>query len=243
MLTQGLKDWLAQNAGVGSCFAAAGINYTDPDGIARVGSTGDVLNAFVTAHLVGKDNAIIIAGTNYTQLKVINGGTDTAIDDVTFVYQNDGNPVTEPQYCVIVQAAPGLAGTYEFVGPPTGDPSIDLVLTDLEMRQSSVDYHFEMNDMSIISKSTHKIYIALEVRLFAGALTTCPAQGAAFIGMDRVSTTKAVRIKILDPDEIMPINADFYQPDSIRGVHTVCLLVHGTWKRDDLLTEIEGITG
>ena len=243
MLTISLKNWLGANAGIGSCFAAAGINYTDPDGIARTGSTGDVLNAFVVAHMVGKDAVIIIAGTNYTQLKVINEGNDATIDDVTFVYGNDGDPVGEPKFCVVVAAPPGMAGVYEFIGPPTGDPVIDLDLVNLEMRQNLSDYHFEMNDMSIISRSSHRIYIALEVRLFTGALTACPISGAAFVGMDRVSTTKAVRIKILDPDEVMPVNADFYQPASIRGVHTVCLLVHGTWTRDELETEIAGITG
>lgn len=243
MITISLKNWLAANAGVGSCFAATGINYTDPDGIARTGSTGDVLNAFVVAHLVGKDAVIIIAGTNYTQLKVINEGNDATIEDVGFVYGNDGIPVGEPKFCVMAATAPGMAGVYEFIGPPTGDPIIDLDLINLEMRQNLSDYHFEMNDMSIISKSNHRIYIALEVRLFSGALTVCPTSGAAFVGMDKVSTTKAVRIKILDPDEIMPVNADFYQPATIRGIHTVCLLVHGTWTRDELEAEIAGITG
>lgn len=252
MLTTSLKDWLATNAGIstpsiggGFCFSSTGINYTDPDGIARIGSTGDVLNAFVVAHMVGKDAVIIIAATNYTQLKVINEGNDATVDDVAFVYGNDGDPVTESKYCSGVPTPTptpsGLAGTYEFIGPPTGDPVIDLDLVNLEMRQNMTDYHFEMNDMTIISKSAHRIYIALEVRLFPGALSSCPVTGASFIGMDRVSTTKAVRIKILDPDEIMPVNADFYQPASIKGVHTVCLLVHGTWTRVELEAEIAGI--
>lgn len=257
MLTISLKNWLATNAGISTpsidgefCFSSTGINYTDPDGVARTGSTGDVLNAFIVAHMVGKDTAIIIAATNYTQLKAINEGNDATIDDVAFAYGNDGNPVTEPKYCssaaptpTPTPSVPGLAGTYEFIGPPTGDPSIDLDLVNLEMRQNMSDYHFEMNDMRITSKSAHRIYIALEVRLFVGALTTCPTTGATFVGMDRVSTTKAVRIKILDPGEIMPVNADFYQPASIKGIHTVCLLVHGTWTRVELEAEIAGIMG
>ena len=247
MLTTSLKDWLAANAGVGSCFAPAGISYTDPDGIARIGSTGDVLNAFVVAHMVGKDAVIIIAGTNYTQLKVINEGNDTTVDDVAFAYGNDGDPATEPKYCSVaptpIPSAPGLAGTYEFVGPPVGDPTIDLDLSNLEMRQNLTDYHFEMNDIVITNTSTHRIYLALEVRLFAGALTSCPATGASFIGMDRVSTTKIVRIKTIYPGDVLNVNADFYQPASIQGVHTVCLLVHGTWYKDEMEAEIAGITG
>ena len=208
-------------------------------------------------------NALLIAANDE---QIINS------TDITFINTNDGAPVGEPQYCIGAcvplwqceiplngyesdgcgnrrlntacdPAAPGRAGTYEFIGPPSGDPSVDLDLTDLEMRQSLTDYHFEMNDMAITNTSTHRIYVALEVRLFAGALTTCPTTGASFIGMDRVSTSRAVRIKIIDPGEVMPVNADFYQPATIQGVHTVCLLVHGTWTRVELEAEIAGITG
>lgn len=246
MITTALKDWLAINAGIANCYSPSGISYTDPDGIARVGSTGEVLNAFVVAHLVGKDTAVIIAGINYTQLKVINEGNDLVIDDVAFAYNNDGDPVGEPLYCAGVippPTEPGLAGVFEFLGPPVGLPTIILDLSDLTMRQSSVDYHFEMNDLIITSTSTHQCYIALEVRLFSGALTECPVSGAAFVGMDRVSTTRAVRIKLLDPGETINFNADFYQPGTLLGVHTVCLLVHGTWTRSDLVDEVAPIIG
>ena len=140
-------------------------------------------------------------------------------------------------------AAPGLAGTYEFIGPQTGAPTITLDLSALEMKQNSTDYHFEMNDIVITSTSPQNIYIALEVRLFSGALDLCPTSGAVFTGMDRVSTTRIPRIKLLDPGEVNNINADFYQPEAIRGVHTVCLLVHGAWTRQALEDEIALITG
>lgn len=139
-------------------------------------------------------------------------------------------------------AAPGLAGTYEFIGPLTGAPTITLDLSALEMRQNTSDYHFEMNDIIITSTSPQNIYIALEVRLFSGALNLCPTSGSVFTGMDRVSTTRIPRIKLLDPGEVNNINADFYQPEAIRGVHTVCLLVHGAWTRQALEAEILPIT-
>ncbi len=145
--------------------------------------------------------------------------------------------------CDPIPLDPDRAGTFVFTGPPEGGPTIILDLSNLEMRQSPTDYHFEMNNMVITSTSPQNIYIALEVRLFEGALNTCPLTGEVFAGMNRVSTTKAVRIALLDPGEVNDINADFYQPEAIRGVHTVCLLVHGTWAREDLKAEVAPITG
>lgn len=103
MLTTQCKNWLATKAGNNYCFVSNGVNYTDPDGIARTGSTGDVVNAFAVAHLIGLDDKIIIANTNYSQLKVINGNNDVGISDVKWVYDNDGfnsSGTSEPQYCI-----------------------------------------------------------------------------------------------------------------------------------------------
>lgn len=145
--------------------------------------------------------------------------------------------------CNPVPGDTDFAGTYEFIGPPEGQPTITMDLSALEMRQDLTDYHFEMNNIVITSTSPQVCYIALEVRLFTGALDHCPNAGAVFTGMDRVSTTRIVRIKVLDPGEVNNINADFYQPEAMRGVHTVCLLVHGTWTRTDLENEVALITG
>ncbi len=98
-LTTAAKNWLAINAGTGSCFAPSGVLYQDAEGISHTGNTGDIVNAFFTAHLVGMDTAIIIAGTDYTGFKTINGGVDIGFDDVNFAYTNDGEPITEPTYC------------------------------------------------------------------------------------------------------------------------------------------------
>ena len=97
-----IKDWFARNAGTDDCFVSSGIAYTDPDNISRTGGTGDVVNAFVVAHLLAKDTQIIIAGANYNDLKAINNNTDMTIDDVSWAYNNDGSPVGEPQYCIAV---------------------------------------------------------------------------------------------------------------------------------------------
>ena len=79
-------NWLSRYAGIEDCFAFDGVNYSDPDGISRIGSTADVFNAFFVAHLIGKDDVIIISETNYTQLKAINKNHDINLDDVGYVY-------------------------------------------------------------------------------------------------------------------------------------------------------------
>jgi len=79
-------NWLSRYAGIGDCFSNIGVNYNDPDGVSRTGSTADVLNAFFVAHLIGKDSAIIISETDYTHLKIINKNQDINLEDVGYVY-------------------------------------------------------------------------------------------------------------------------------------------------------------
>lgn len=81
-LTTNAKNWLANNAGINGCLIHSGVNYLNPDGQSRIGGSGDVVNAFYVAHLVGRDDAVIIANTNYAQLKVINGLEDLTMGDV-----------------------------------------------------------------------------------------------------------------------------------------------------------------
>lgn len=253
MLLTTTKDWLANNAGAAGCFTSGGITYTDPDGISRTGGTGDVLNAFYVAHLIGKDSQVIIAGTTYTSLKTINGGNDLALDDVTWAYSNDGTPAGELQYCAAAQTptptptptpGPGApAGTFEFTSPPSGTPTVNMDLSALTMRQNATDGHFEMNTVKITNTSAYPVYLAAEVRLFAGIQSVCPASGEVFKGLDRVSTTKESRIRLLNPGTAANYNLDFYQPTSILGIHTVCLYIHGSFDRTALEDEIAPILG
>ena len=93
------KDWLATNAGTGTCFENGNKQYTDADGVSHVGRTGDVANAFYTAHQVAKDSVVIIAGTNYTAFRAINGNADLDMTDVGWVYANDGGTGSTATYC------------------------------------------------------------------------------------------------------------------------------------------------
>lgn len=97
--TSGL-DWLAQNAGSGNCFTSSGVSYRDADGVLHTGGTKDVVNAFLVANMVGKQSATIIAGTNYTGFKSINGGVDLAIPDVSEAADRQADGGTYPKYCV-----------------------------------------------------------------------------------------------------------------------------------------------
>ncbi len=97
-LNTAVKNWLATNAGTGTCFTSSGKSYTDADGVSHTGSTYDILNAFYVAHQVLKDSIIIIANTNYTQLQTTNGGADIDMSDLVWVHDN-GGAVGTP-YCV-----------------------------------------------------------------------------------------------------------------------------------------------
>ncbi len=99
-LNTDIKNWLAQNAGTGTCFTGSGKTYTDADGISHTGRTGDILNAFYTAHQVAKNTVTIIANTNYTQLKAINGSSDIDLPDVSWAYANDGGTGSTGTYCI-----------------------------------------------------------------------------------------------------------------------------------------------
>ncbi len=141
------------------------------------------------------------------------------------------------------QLPPGMAGQYTFLQSPTGTPTVNLNTGNIKMSQSSTDYHFEIDDLFITNTSANKVYIAVRCKLFTGALNTCPSSGETFDGMDRVSTSRNVRIKTLEPGEIEDINADFYQPAHIIGVHTVCLIVHGSYNKQSLENEIANVPG
>ncbi len=115
-LNTNIKNWLAQNAGTGTCFSGSGKTYTDADGISHTGRTGDILNAFYTAHQVAKYKVAIIAGTSYAQLKAINSSLDIDLTDVGWAYANDGGTGSTATYCIPACVpvwtciAPGIEG-------------------------------------------------------------------------------------------------------------------------------------
>jgi hypothetical protein len=117
-LTTNGKNWLAQHAGIGNCFAGDGITYTDPDGTKTNKRTGDVVNTLEFLHEVANDTFVVIAGTNYAQFKVINDNQDLdLVNDVNWAYANDGGS--------------GSTGTYCYTAPP--------VLTTITVSPSTVN--------------------------------------------------------------------------------------------------------
>ena len=93
------KNWLAINAGVNNCFSPTGVSFVDADGTPFTMGTKDVVITFIGAHLVGKNDAIIIANTSYNGFKTING-PDLIYTDATFVNNSDGHVgATLPLYC------------------------------------------------------------------------------------------------------------------------------------------------
>ncbi len=248
-----VKNWLATNAGFNNCFTSGSVSYKDADGISRVGSTGAVLSMFYTAHQLGKDSAIIIANYSYTNIKALNGYKDLSMSDVYWVLSNSyctgqgGTPTPD----ITPTGVPGTPLPFDFGDSPSGIPSVILDLTELIMQQNSTDYHFEMNDVKITNNSPWKIYIAGEIKLFGGAQNSCPVSGHVFNGLNRASSTDRItqivtrnpRYTILDPMETAYFNLDFYQPSSVKGLHTVCLIIHGAYTRDEIVQEVIGILG
>ena len=248
-----VKNWLAQNAGLNNCFTSGGVAYKDADGISRVGSTGAVLSMFYTAHQLGKDSAIIIANYSYTNLKSLNGYKDLSMSDVYWVLSNSfcyGQGGTPTPY-IAPTGIPGDPGVFDFGDSPSGIPSVYMDLTELIMQQNSTDYHFEMNDIKITNNNPWKIYLAGEIKLFGGAQNTCPTSGEVFNGLNRASSTDRItqivtrnpRYTILDPMETAYFNLDFYQSSSVKGLHTVCLIIHGAFTRDEIVQEVIQVLG
>ncbi len=93
------KNWLAINAGVNNCFSPTGVSFVDADGVPFTMGTKDVVITFIGAHMVGKNDVIIIANTSYNGFKAING-TDLLYADATWVSNSDGHAgATLPLYC------------------------------------------------------------------------------------------------------------------------------------------------
>jgi len=247
-LTTNGKNYIAQHFGTSNCFASSGIAYTDPAGEPATGSTSDVV---ATLKLDDGGLSRGADGEIYDDIVTANDGAVTNTD-IVWISSNDGSPADEAKYCAAAVTptptpgptpAPGVAGTFEFKGAATGTPTVTLDLSSLIMKQA-LDYHFEMNDIKITNTSGYTVYLAMEIKLFKGALTSCPTLGWVFDGMDRTAPPhKNVRIKSLEPGEAGIYNADFFQPLSIIGVHTICLIIWGAWTQDALKSEISGITG
>ncbi len=257
-----VKNWLAQNAGSSNCFASSGIAYRDPDGVGHTGGTGDVLNAFYVAHLVGLDTAIIIASTNYNGIKATNGNADIILADVTWAYNNDGAPAGEPRYCVTATPTPTPspagppAGVVTLCGEQVGEPQVELGVLSVDMKQSMVDYHFEINKLGLrlTSGSQCPCVVAVLIKLFSGERASCPGSGEVFYGADRESQFAEqlfagparpgdIRMRILQPDETYSFSTDYYQPMTITGVHTVCIYIYANWTEEMLKAELAAVPG
>ena len=78
-------NWLSRYAGIDDCFVQDGVGYNDHNGVPRTGSTADVFNAFYLAHKAGEDNAIIILGTTYSHIYIINKYQHIKPKDVNYV--------------------------------------------------------------------------------------------------------------------------------------------------------------
>lgn len=258
------KDYVAREFGVNNCMVNSGLTWTT-FGTGGTSSNESGGTAQIVARLVTSAITRIQLNTprsgSYTLNDLVSNNQNQSVSyaDASWITNNDGYPSGEDQYCVGTTTPtptttptstpapttypPGYAGEYTFHQGPTGDPNVTLNTNDVTMQQDDSDYHFEVKDLFITNNSANKCYVAFRCKLFAGRLGTCPSSGEVFDGMDRVSTSRNVRIKVLDPGEMELVNADFYQPAHILGVHTVCIIVHGSFNKASLEAEVANIPG
>lgn len=269
-LTTNGKNYIAQELGIGNCFSSSGLSWTsvatDGSTVNESGGTASIIGRLVTTSVYSRIDLTSprVKSYTYNDLKIKNDNFDVTLADAQVIASNDGSPVGEAQYCSsgtitptpsptgtptpvptitpVPTPVPGAAvGEFTFMGAPVGVPSVSLDLSALIMRQAA-DYHFEMNDITIVNTSNWPVYLSMEVKLFRGSLSSCPTTGYVFDGLDRTST-KSTRIKTLAPGETGIYDTDYYQPISIIGVHTVCLLIHGTWTKAEIDAELILVTG
>lgn len=253
-LTTNGKNYIARELGIGNCFVSSGLSWTavatDGATVNESGGTASIVSRLVTTSVYKRIDLTSprVKTYYYSDLKAANDGIDVILYDAQWVAANSycasATPTPTPTPAPTptpVPPTPGVAGVFEFKGGAVGTPTVYLDLSALIMRQAS-DYHFEMNDIVIKNTSSWTVYLAMEIKLFKGILSSCPPSGYVFDGMDRTAT-KNVRVKTLEPGESGTYDADFYQPLSIIGVHTVCLLVHGAWTKAEIDSEVLPITG
>jgi hypothetical protein len=265
-LTNAGKDYIASKFGINNCMVNSGLQWTTygTGGTSsnESGGTAQIVARLVTSAITRVQiTSPSSQGGSYTNTDLVSNNQNQAVTyaDASWITNNDGYPSGEAQHCVGTSTStpttvptntpaptvlpPGHAGYYTFHQGPTGSPNVTLNTNDVDMKQSDADYHFEIDDLFVTNNSANKCYVAVRCKLFQGQLGSCPSSGEVFDGMDRVSTSRNVRIKILDPGEMELVNADFYQPAHILGVHTVCIIVHGSFNKESLEAEVAGISG
>jgi len=218
------KNWLAQNAGSGNCFTTGGVSYTDADGIARVGSTGDVVNAFYTAHSVNKDTATIIAATSYNGFRAINGG-DLVMGDVGDAYGMESGAT---QYCYTPGGGGGdveaIVGTFDFSAPPcTGDPAGSIAVPatktmGIEMSQILNKTWFWINGVQLTNASACAVFTTVELRMWPGAQSSCGTKASAIKSINRNVGELFIRNIPIEAGDTSTQYLDYFITEGVAGV-------------------------
>jgi PGF-CTERM protein len=92
-LTEAAKDWLAQNAGVGNCFATSGVSYYTVEGDPKTGGTVDVFTFLMVAGFLDETkNNVIVNGKSYNDYIEETGESGITDDDILWVAAHDEGP-------------------------------------------------------------------------------------------------------------------------------------------------------
>ena len=253
--TNGL-NWLATNAGSGNCFASNGVSYRDGDGVYHTGGTNAVVLAFVVAHMVGKDSAQIIAGTNYTAFTAINDGDDLSMNDVSEALDREAAGGSYPQYCTSGTPTPTpTPGDKPVTGPmqvyvgggsscDPGTPSVTIDTSDAFAFFKATPYKYiGVGGIHVYNESSGcRAYFAWEARVWDGyGYTSCPLTTPELQEITRYlaeAGSRPLSLTRLDSSETDTVWGSFEVPDSMEGEKTLCLSLWGNYDYEALIAEL-----
>jgi hypothetical protein len=253
-LTTAAKDYIANYFGSGTprCFVSSGISYTDPAGVAQVGSTQDVV-ATLKMNIGG--NARGPGGEVYTDIPDwIN------IDDNDIIWIGNSQSGAA-QYCVgaAPPPTPPTPGGVTETGPfevtikegkqcSPGAPTVILDTSEARpyFNASPVLYVGVMGiDVTNVNTGLDCFgYFVWEVRMWPGkAGITCPAALPALQDISRflakISDKKTISITMLGTNEKDGIGASVEIPQHFKGAYTICMSLWGNHDKQALLDELK----
>ena len=253
-LTTAAKDYIANYFGSGTprCFVSSGISYTDPAGVAQVGSTQDVVT---TLKMNIGGNARGPGGEVYTDIP-----DWMNIDDNDIIWIGNSQSGAT-QYCVGAAPPP----TPPTPGGTTETPPFEVVIVegkpcpagapDVLLDTSEAFAYFKAEPLLYVGVMKIDVtnrdltgnecyaYFAWEMRMWPGpAGITCPTDLPAHKTISRflgeVSATKVISVKLLGANEKAMIGGSFEIPTHYRGKYTLCLTLWGNFNKQALLDEL-----
>ena len=146
-------------------------------------------------------------------------------------------------------AIEGFVGEYDFGkvcrGIPSGSIDVSAVRMGQEYNTNASKNVFWLSNTMVAntgvaaSDTDCPMWIALELRMWAGSHGSCPSTMPQWTGVNVNSDEGWMIIFPVAPAATEKIYGHFYVPDAIKGVHTLCLYVWANFSKSDLYDELE----